>query len=441
MASSILWFRRDLRLADNPALGAAAKEGSGTVIPLYVVDPTEWDTLGVPQQAQLSRSLKLLSDRIGGLLVLHGDPREVVPQLAAQSGGATVHAAADFTPYGRERDDAVAASTSLILTGSPYAVTPGLIVKDDGTPYRVFTPFYQAWLEHGWRGPTDSADVDWLFPNGGEPLPDIAPPNKMTLPDAGEEAARKRWRDYRKDDLADYADVRNVPGVDRTSRMSVHLAIGEIHPRTLLAELGPDDDAYRRELAFREFYADILFHYPGSATGYYNKSFETMRYDEPDADFEAWKRGETGFPLVDAGMRQLLAEGWMHNRMRMIVASFLVKDLHIEWRHGARHFFANLVDADLASNQHGWQWVAGCGTDAAPYFRIFNPIIKGKKFDPNGDYIRRYVPELAGLGAKEIHEPWLLDQPPEGYPPPLVDHAEERRESLERYEEIRTPIR
>ena len=441
MASSILWFRRDLRLTDNPALGAAAKEGAGTVVPLYVVDPTEWDALGVPQQAQLSRSLKMLSDRIGGLLVLHGDPRDVVPKLAVQSGGATVHAAEDFTPLGRERDDAVAASTALVLTGSPYAVTPGRIVKDDGTPYRVFTPFYKAWLEHGWREPADSANVDWLVPTGGQPLPDVLPPNAMTLPDAGEEAALKRWRDYREDDLSDYADIRNVPGVDRTSRMSIRLAIGEIHPRTMLAELGPDDDAYRRELAFREFYADILFHYPESATGYYNRSFETMRYDEPDADFEAWKRGETGFPLVDAGMRQLLAEGWMHNRMRMIVASFLVKDLHIEWQHGARHFFANLVDADLASNQHGWQWVAGCGTDAAPYFRIFNPIIQGKKFDPKGDYIRRYVPELAGLAGEEIHEPWLLPQPPEGYPPPLVDHAEERRESLERYEEIRTPIR
>ena len=441
MASPILWFRHDLRLADNPALCAAAKEGCDTVVPLYVVDPAEWDALGVPQQAQLSRSLKMLSDRIGGLLVLHGDPRDVVPQLAARRAGATVHAAADLTPAGRERDDAVAASTSLTLTGSGYAVTPGRIVKGDGTPYRVFTPFYKAWLEHGWRGPADSVDVNWLLPSGGESLPDVIPPNGMTLPGAGEEAARSQWLDYREDDLSDYAAVRDVPGLDRTSRMSVRLAIGEIHPRTLLAGLGPDDDAYRRELAFREFYADVLFHHRGSATGYYNRSFEAMRYDEPDADFEAWKRGKTGFPIVDAGMRQLLVEGWMHNRVRMIVASFVVKDLHLEWQHGARHFLAHLVDADLASNQHGWQWVAGCGTDAAPYFRIFNPITQGKKFDPNGDYIRRYVPELAGLGAKEIHEPWLLPQPPVDYPPPLVDHAEERRESLARYQEIRTGIR
>ena len=163
-----------------------------------------------------------------------------------------------------------------------------------------------------------------------------------------------------------------------------------------------------------------------------------MRYDEPGAELDAWKQGRTGIPIVDAGMRQLLAEGWMHNRVRMIVASFLVKDLHVEWQHGARHFLERLVDADLASNQHGWQWVAGSGTDASPYFRIFNPMTQGKKFDPDGEYVRRWVPELADVPKQHVHTPWELDEPPAGYPPPIVDHAEERLESLRRYDEIRS---
>jgi deoxyribodipyrimidine photo-lyase len=165
-----------------------------------------------------------------------------------------------------------------------------------------------------------------------------------------------------------------------------------------------------------------------------------MQYDDPGAELEAWKAGRTGFPIVDAGMRQLLGEGWMHNRVRMIVASFLVKDLHLEWQHGARHFAEHLVDFDLASNQHGWQWVAGCGTDAAPYFRVFNPTTQGKKFDPDGAYVRRWVPELAGVPSKNVHEPHRMDEPPPGYPRPIVDHAEERRESLRRYEALRDRV-
>jgi deoxyribodipyrimidine photo-lyase len=223
--------------------------------------------------------------------------------------------------------------------------------------------------------------------------------------------------------------------------MSVHLKWGTIHPRTMLADLTPlrsrGAAAYVRELAFREFYADVLHHRPGSAFGYYNPVFAAMEYDEPGEALEAWKSGRTGIPIVDAGMRQLKGEGWMHNRVRMIVASFLVKDLHIEWQHGARHFLDLLVDADLASNQHGWQWVAGCGTDAAPYFRVFNPVMQGRKFDPDGDYIRRWVPELARVDPAKVHTPWELDELPAGYVAPIVDHAEERREALRRYEAIR----
>ena len=268
-------------------------------------------------------------------------------------------------------------------------------------------------------------------------------PDGVELPDAGERAALTRWQDYVADDLGDYHDGRDRPDLHATSRMSVHLKWGEIHPRTMLAELSGDTrksvGTYRKELAWREFYADVLHQRPETARDYLRPEFARMDYDEPGPAFEAWQEGRTGFPIVDAGMRQLRATGWMHNRVRMIVASFLVKDLHVEWQHGARHFMHWLVDGDLASNQHGWQWVAGCGTDAAPYFRIFNPTTQGKKFDPAGDYVRRWVPELRDVADKHVHEP--AEDPaglPEGYPAPIVDHAEARREALDRLERIKT---
>ncbi|MGZ5367952.1 cryptochrome/photolyase family protein [Aeromicrobium sp.] len=452
MAKTVMWFRRDLRLSDNPALLDAVAAGGDGVVPLFVLDDQLFDKSGTPRQAYLGASLSALAEQIGDLHVVHGKASDEVVRVARAVGADSVHIAADFTPYGSQRDEDVEKALdehdiALLRTGSYYAVAPGRIRKGDNSPYRVYTPYFKAWLEHGWRPPADRVgEAAWIFPDGRtHPIPDQAPPPGMTVPAAGERAARRRWADYIDADLADYDDVRDLPGVDRTSRMSVHLKWGEIHPRTMLADLadhpGKGADAYRREIAFREFYADVLFHRPDTVDGYYNKSFEAMRYDDPGAVLEAWKNGRTGFPIVDAGMRQLLAEGWMHNRVRMIVASFLVKDLHVEWQHGARHFLDKLVDADIASNQHGWQWVAGCGTDASPYFRIFNPTTQGKKFDAAGDYIRRYVPELAGLDARNIHEPWLLDNPPEGYPPPLVDHAVERLESLSRYDEIRGGIR
>jgi deoxyribodipyrimidine photo-lyase len=215
---------------------------------------------------------------------------------------------------------------------------------------------------------------------------------------------------------------------------------GEIHPRTLLADLGETiaHDVYRKEIAWREFYGDVLFHNPHTVNEYYNPAMKEMRYEEPGAAFEAWCAGKTGFPFVDAAMRQLVTEGWMHNRTRMVVASFLVKDLHIAWQHGANFFMEHLVDFDVASNSHGWQWTAGCGTDASPYYRVFNPIEQGKRFDENGDYIRKYVPELAHLDAPAIHEPWNdIDGYSHGYVDRIVDHAVERLEALERLAEIK----
>jgi deoxyribodipyrimidine photo-lyase len=237
--------------------------------------------------------------------------------------------------------------------------------------------------------------------------------------------------------------MRNRADLSGTSHLSHALAFGEVHPRTLLRELtdSPAQTVFMKEIAWREFYADVLWHNPTSQTDYLEPRFASMRYDTgdlADARFEAWKQGKTGYPMVDAGMRQLLQTGWMHNRVRMIVASFLVKDLHLEWQQGAEWFERNLSDFDPASNAHGWQWTAGCGTDASPYYRVFNPVLQGLKFDPDGNYVRKYVAELAHVPGSSVHEPWLL---PEilvsNYPTRIVDHATERDESLARLKEIK----
>ncbi len=340
----------------------------------------------------------------------------------------------------------------LVRTGSPYAVAPGRVRKDDGDPFKVFTPFRRGWAEHGWRPPadTDADTVEWQQPSVRDAvkIPDDESID-AELPDAGEDAAHARWQEFLAGAVADYAPDRDRPDKPGTSRMSVHLKYGEIHPRTMLADLAQrrseSAETYRTEIAWREFYADILHQRPDSARRNYDRSFDALPLASGAAArraFDTWCAGRTGFPIVDAGMRQLRAEAWMHNRVRMIVASFLVKDLHLPWWWGARHFMQLLVDGDLASNQHGWQWTAGSGTDASPYFRVFNPITQGEKFDPDGDYVRRYVPELRGVQGKAVHQPWKLpDGVPEGYPEPMVDHKAERAEALARYEQVKAARR
>ncbi len=443
-----MWFRRDLRLHDQPALMAAAK--AGPVAAVFVLDDVLRRPSGYPRLAFLYRALRSLDDdlrRLGGqLIVRQGIPESVIPELATEVGADAVHISADFNPYGAARDAGVRAAlgdVALVRTGSPYAVAPGRVAKPGGDPYQVYTAFYRAWLEHGWRAPAlfQPDAIDWLTDVDTDEVPEDPPlPADIGLPEANETAARAAWQAFRSKGLADYADTRDRPGIDATSRMSVYLKYGLLHPRTLLADLGRNDETYRKELAWREFYAAILHYFPQSAREYYKPEMARMTYASgptADAHLQAWKDGRTGFPMVDAGMRQLLAQGWMHNRLRMIVASFLVKDLHLEWTAGAAHFMAHLVDGDLASNQHGWQWTAGTGTDAAPYFRIFNPVTQGIKFDPDGEYVRRWVPELRGLSGAATHEPWKHGGV-EGYPSPIVDHAAERKVALERYQALRT---
>jgi deoxyribodipyrimidine photo-lyase len=455
--TSLLWFRRDLRLSDHPALLAAveAAGADGDVVPLFVVDPRLWTPAGPPRRQFQLDCLAALRDSLDGALVVRsGDPATVVPAVAREADVDSVHISADAGPYGRRRDAAVEhalGEVPLIRTGSPYAVTPGRVTKADGSPFKVFTPFARAWRAHGWRAPAQRPErVRWL---SGLPSESLPPDQQATarLPAAGETAALDAWARFRDERLLGYPEARNIPGTEGTSRLSVHLKYGCIHPRTLLADVADvaaqqtEGDGVRRftdELAWREFYADVLWHRPETAHTAFDERMGAIGYDSgPDADerFAAWAEGRTGYPIVDAGMRQLRGEAWVHNRVRMIAASFLVKDLHIDWWRGARHFLRYLVDGDLASNNHGWQWVAGTGTDASPYYRVFNPTTQGRQYDPAGDYVRRWVPELRDVPARYVHEPWLAPGGvPAGYPEPIVEHAHERQVALARYQEVRS---
>jgi len=441
---SIIWFRRDLRISDHPALLAALAE-SDEIVPVFILDPKLIKTAGSKRLAYLAQSLHCLDESLDNKLqVIPGEQHMVLKQLQKKYDAQNVHISAEYEPYGAKRDLAIEkAGINLIRTGSPYAVAPGRVLKpSDQTPYRVYTPFYRGWLAHGWRKPAEKPkQISAVTPSKDERnFPDWKLPTGAVITEAGELAALKRFKDFQKNGLDNYDEARNLAGIDGTSKMSAHLKWGEIHPRTLLAPLGQSKahDVYRKEIAWREFYADVLFHNPHTESDYYAPQFANMRYDQPGDKFKAWCEGKTGYPFVDAAMRQLLKEGWMHNRTRMVVASFLVKDLHIEWQLGERFFREHLIDYDVASNAHGWQWTAGCGTDASPYYRVFNPVEQGKRFDEDGDYVRKYVPELSHLTGLDIHEPWnVLDGYIKNYPYRIIDHATERLESLARLDEIK----
>ena len=440
-----MWFRRDLRLTDNEALVAAARAGS--VTPLFVIDPKFFERSGAPRLAFLLRNLHELNKSMDGALVVRtGDPIDVVPAVAREVGATRVFAAKDFAPYGQVRDVQVDTAlrkvgAELCSVGSVYAVDPGSVRKADNTPYAVFTPFSKIWLAQGWSTPLPQPKVVWHgVPSvTSEDLP-AEPECAAALPPAGEHAAWTLWESFRDSALNGYADTRNNPDVNGTSQLSPYLRFGIVHPRSLLAELGDSKShsVFRSELCWREFYADVLFHQPRTVWENLQPKMNKMTHDtgaDAVTRFEVWCRGETGFPIIDAGMKQMLATGWMHNRVRMIVASFLVKDLHLPWQWGAKFFMRHLVDGDIASNNHGWQWTAGTGTDASPYFRIFNPISQGERFDPQGSYVRQWIPELRELENDAVHSPWTLGllNP---YIAPIVDHAEERLISLDRYKAV-----
>ena len=452
--SSVLWLRRDLRRRDHPALLAAA--AAGPVVPLVVLDPAHWEGLGPVRRGWLAATLRATRDEFDGRLALRlGPPTEVVPAVAAEVGAVAVHVTRESTLGGARGDAAVAdrlgeAGRSLVETGTRYAVGPGLVRNGTGGPYQVFTPFSRAWRAHGWPAPAADPGNGVLADHPSDPAAWAAVEAAVAacpipLPPAGEEAARARWAEFQEGALAAYGTDRDRPDVDGSSRLSPHLVLGTVHPRTLLADLerrvGPGPDTFRTELAWREFSAELLWRHPRSATEDLRGDLAGLRYDDPEDAIDAWKTGHTGYPVVDAGQRQLLATGWMHNRVRMITASFLTKDLHVRWQVGARHFLQHLIDADLASNSQSWQWVAGTGSDAAPYIRVFNPVTQGRRFDPLGDYVRRWVPELAHLPGAVVHAPWETAAGyAHGYPRRIVDHAEERLVALARYQEGRAGV-
>jgi deoxyribodipyrimidine photo-lyase len=469
--TTIVWFRQDLRLHDNPALAAAAAKGP--VIPLYILDdanPGSAWRLGGASRWWLHHSLTALRDKLGAIVLLRGDPRELVPRLAAEAVAGAVVWNRCYEPYAVKRDTEVKA----LLGKSGVAVQsfngsllfePWEIKTGAGGSFKVYTPFLRACLGRDIPTPLPAPKRIEIAPtrDDGDRLDDwhLVPrrPNWAAGWDdiwqPGEKGALARLDAFIAKGLAGYKEGRDRPDRANVSRLSPHLHFGEIAPRSLWARIAhaAEDGAnrqsaekFRSELIWREFCYHLLYHFPKLAEENWHGEFDAYPWRDADADLAAWQHGRTGYPLVDAGMRELWQTGFMHNRVRMIAASFLIKHLRIDWRRGEAWFWDTLVDADLANNAAGWQWVAGSGADASPYFRIFNPVTQGRKFDPDGHYVRRFCPELARLPNAFIHAPF--EAPPdvlaaagiklgETYPLPIVEHRTARQAALAGYQKVR----
>ena len=458
---TIVWFRRDLRLADNPALAAAA--AAGMVIPVFFYDEAV-DALGGASRwwlhhslAALDRSLASLGSR---LLLRRGPAVDTLVALVRESGATAVCWNRTFLPALDRADETIAATLKAAGVGSRRYGTnllhaPETLLTRAGRPYQVFTPFWNALrqqlidppaaaperLPAPAQWPAGEALAEWgLLPA----TPDWAAGIRESW-SPGELGAQERLEYFA---LAAYGERRDFPAENASSRLSPHLAWGELSPRQAWHGVAGREGAepFLRELAWREFSYHLLHHFPSMADHPLRREFAVFPWRDDPASMAAWRQGRTGYPMVDAGMRELWQTGWMHNRVRMVAASFLVKHLLLPWQEGERWFRDTLVDADPASNAANWQWVAGCGADAAPFFRIFNPVLQGEKFDPAGRYVRRWLPELAALPDKFIHRPW--EAPPEvlakagvvlgeTYPFPIVDHAVARRRALAGFAALR----
>ncbi|MBR0964278.1 deoxyribodipyrimidine photo-lyase [Bradyrhizobium diazoefficiens] len=470
----IVWFRDDLRLSDHPALHAAAKSGA-PVVCLYVLDDAAGRAPGGAARWWLAQSLRALgadiATRGGSLILRKGPAAKVIPEVVRESGAAAVYwngiAQASHQAVEKALEAALAklGASSQIFPGD-LLVAPSEIRNKEGRGLRVFTPFWRRVLSLGdppkplpapkvlQAGPNIPGDTleSWKLEPG---KPDWAGGLRERWT-PGEASARTGLRDFLKHTVRSYAADRDRPDRDCTSGLSPHLRFGELSPRQVwhaarfaAAEdhaTGPGVDKFLSELGWREFCRHLLHDHPDLATENLQANFDGFPWKPDDAALAAWQRGRTGYPIVDAGLRELWHTGVMHNRVRMVVASFLVKHLLIDWRDGESWFWDTLVDADAGSNPANWQWVAGCGADAAPYFRVFNPQLQGEKFDPDGSYVRRWVPELKDMPAKLIHQPWQatpLELASAGvtlgktYPQPIVDHAKGRERALAAYAKIR----
>lgn len=456
--TTLLWLRRDLRLADHPALSFAVARGR--VVPVFILDANETPAPGAASRWALHYALKDLSTRLeklGAPLVLRkGDPTVVLRKLIRETGADCLAFTRAYGAYARSREAAFSEKLGIDVRifGGSLLFEPEDVRTRTGASYKVFTPFYKACLalreiEKPLPAPRKIAGLrfiqsdrleSWkLLPSKPDWSRGLAAFWRM-----GEAASRQRLFSFIEEKLVSYAADRDRPDKDGTSLLSAALHFGQISPRQVFyetqraaavrPELAKGAEVFIKELCWREFSYHLLFHFPDLLEKPLQKRFARFSWRNDEAALRAWQRGQTGYPIVDAGMRQLWQTGYMHNRVRMIVASFLVKDLLLPWQAGEAWFWDTLCDADPANNAASWQWVAGCGADAAPYFRVFNPVLQGKKFDPEGVYIKRYVPELKRFKGKSVHEPWREGGQGAGkYPKPLVDHALARRRALAAY--------
>ena len=461
MNTAIWWIRRDLRLSDNQALAAAMHQAS-MVIPVFILDPGLLNSpyIGQTRLGFLFDGLCALDAdlrRRGSALILReGNPLEVLHTLCLESGAESIFAEADISPYARRRDEQVKRELPLNLLSGVTVHTPEVLRKAEGSPYTVFTPFSRMWCSLPFPGgPLAAPERLPVLP----PLPSLGIPAIPRHPadspfPAGESEAQRRLASFADFTIYRYAEDRSRMDLDGTSGLSPYLRFGMVSARQAAwaarqAEAWAKNAAERQgaetwlnELIWREFYAAILYHFPYVRRLAFRPQLREISWRDAPADFAAWVEGQTGYPVVDAAMRQLQNTGWIHNRARMIAASFLIKDLLIDWRLGEGYFMQHLLDGDPAANNGGWQWVAGTGTDAAPYFRVFNPMLQGIKFDPQGAYVRRWVPELTTVPNDFIHAPWKMPADVQrrvgcfigkDYPAPLVDHALARERALNIY--------
>lgn len=460
MTTGIWWIRRDIRLEDNPALQEAVNHCSN-LVPLFILDPAILSHPAEHRKAFLFDGLRKLDNQLkkhgSKLIVISGDPLTVLKDIAALTGAGGIYAEADYSPYSRKRDHGIADNLPLWLVHGLTVFPPSMIQKHTGCPYTVFTHFRRAWKALPLPA-SCCAGNELKIP----PLP-ITLPDSESIPvagygksilEAGEDAAFNRLQWFTSGPIYEYKDQRNLLAVDGTSMLSPYLRFGMISIREVVQEArfaidnAPNDtardsaEAWLDELVWREFYISILHYFPEVLKTSFRKDLRLIQWRNAPDDLTAWKQGMTGYPVVDAGMRQMKRTGWMHNRARMITASFLVKDLLINWQEGEAWFMQNLLDGDPAANNGGWQWTAGVGTDAAPYFRIFNPVLQGQKFDPSGAYIRQWLPELANVPDEYIHQPWLMPEHIQkstnceigmNYPAPIVDHQQIKARTLEAY--------